>query len=58
MVQELKEFPKMQVDVLVNKFMMGFLDDKFEITPGVAGQLKMMSRWTPGFIFKQLNKNI
>ncbi len=58
MVQELKEFPKMQVDVLANKFMMGFLNDKFEITPGQATQLKMLSRWTPGFIFKQLNKNI
>ena len=58
MVQELKEFPKMQVDVLANKFMMGFLNDKFEITPGQASQLKMLSRWTPGFIFKQLNKNI
>ncbi len=58
MVQELKEFPKMQVDELVTKFMMGFLNDNFEITPGQASQLKMLSRWTPGFIFKQLNKNI
>lgn len=58
MVQELKGFPKMQLDELATKFMMGFKHDKFEITPGPAGQLKMLSKWAPGFIFKQLNKNI
>jgi len=58
MVQELKGFPKMQLDELATKFMKGFKNDKFEITPGPAGQLKMLSKWAPGFIFKQLNKNI
>lgn len=58
MVQELKGFPKMQLDELATKFMMDFKHDKFEITPGPAGQLKMLSKWAPGFIFKQLNKNI
>ncbi len=58
MVQELKGFPKMQLDELATKFMIGFKNDKFEITPGIAGQLKMLSQWAPGFIFKKLNKKI
>jgi uncharacterized oxidoreductase len=57
MVQELRGFPKMQPDELAAKFMVGFKNDKFEIAPGLAGQLKMLSKWAPGFIFKQLNKN-
>jgi len=57
MVEEFKDFPKMKPDKLALDFMKGFKNDKYEITPGQASQLKMMNKWAPGFIFKQLNKS-
>lgn len=56
MVSEFKNFPMMDPEVLVAKFMKGFARDKYTITPGQASQLKMMSRFAPKFIFKALNK--
>jgi uncharacterized oxidoreductase len=32
--------------------------DRFEIRPGQANQLKMMSRVAPGFILKQMSRSV
>ncbi len=48
--------PRMSSEKLVDAFMKGFRRDKDEITPGISGQLKLMRRLAPGFIFSQLNK--
>ena len=56
LVAEFKEYPMMKPDKLAAAFMNGLAKDNFEITPGQAKQLKMMSRFAPGFIFKMLNK--
>ncbi|PCH84324.1 MAG: short-chain dehydrogenase, partial [Flavobacteriales bacterium] len=42
--------------VVARDLIKALLADKFEITPGQASQLKMMSRLAPKFIFKMLNK--
>ncbi len=41
---------------LANLFWKDYIKGKEEITPGMSSQLKLMSRLTPKFIFKQLNK--
>jgi len=56
MVSDFKGQKMMQPDAVANDFIKGFLADKYEITPGQASQLKMMSRLAPGFIFNALNK--
>jgi len=43
---------------LVRKFMDAFAKNKYEITPGQASQLRLMSRIAPGFIFNALNKQM
>ncbi len=56
MVAELKDFPKLSPQKLVDGFWKGFTKNQYEITPGQSSQLKLMSRLAPGFIFKALNK--
>lgn len=46
----------MPPDKLADIFWNDYLKGKEEITPGISKQLKLMSRLTPKFIFKQLNK--
>lgn len=46
----------MQPETLAQAFWKGFLNNQEEILPGIASQLKFMSRLAPKFIFKQLNK--
>ncbi len=41
---------------LANLFWKDYIKGKEEITPGMSSQLKLMGRWAPKFIFKQLNK--
>jgi hypothetical protein len=36
----------------------GIQTDRFEIRPGQANQLKMMSRVAPGFILKQMSRSV
>ena len=56
MVSDFKGQTMMQPDVVARDLIKALLVDKFEITPGQASQLKMMSRLAPKFIFKMLNK--
>jgi uncharacterized oxidoreductase len=46
----------MPPEKLADIFWKDFLKGKEEITPGLSKQLKLMSRFAPKFIFKQLNK--
>ena len=48
----------MPVEELVAAFLKGFFNDKYEICPGQASQLKFMSRFFPRFILKQLSKSV
>lgn len=43
-------------DVLMKSFNKDLGRDRYEIVVGQSKGLRMMSRWAPGFIFKQLNK--
>lgn len=56
MVEDFKDQKMMNADDLARDFIKGLLTDKFEITPGQSGQMKMMSRFMPAFIFKAINK--
>jgi len=56
MVDQFKGQKMMQPDNVAKDMIKGLIADKFEITPGQASQLKMMSRLAPNFIFKALNK--
>ncbi len=47
---------KMAPSDLATAFWKGYLKNQEEITPGLSGQLKLMRRLAPGFIFNQLNK--
>ena len=55
---DMKGTSMMSVEDLVGAFLNGLANNKFEMTPGQAGQLKVMSRYFPNFILKQLSKNI
>ncbi|SFT85803.1 uncharacterized oxidoreductase [Algoriphagus locisalis] len=46
----------MPPEKLAEAFWKGYINSKVEITPGISTQLKMMSRFAPRFVFKQLNK--
>lgn len=46
----------MPPEKLADIFWKDFIKGKEEITPGISKQLKLMSRLSPKFIFKQLNK--
>lgn len=56
MVEDFKDQKMMHADDLARDFINGLLADKFEITPGQSGQMKLMSRLAPRFIFKAINK--
>ena len=47
---------KMPPRELAEAFWKGYINNKDEITPGLSGQLKLMRRLAPSFIFSQLNK--
>ncbi len=49
-------FSKMPPEKLVADFLKGLQRGKDEIAPGQSAQLKWLSRFAPGFIFRQLNK--
>ncbi|MBV7329027.1 SDR family NAD(P)-dependent oxidoreductase [Chloroflexi bacterium TSY] len=55
-VEVTEGLPKMAPAKLARQFMKGFLRNKFEMTPGLLGTLKPMSRIAPGFTFKMLNR--
>jgi len=56
--EDMKGTSIMTVQAVVAEFVKGFSNNKFEITPGQAGQLKFMSRYFPGFILKQMSKTV
>lgn len=56
--EDMKGISAMSVQSMVADFLKGFANDKFEICPGQASQLKFMSRFFPGFILKQLSKTV
>jgi uncharacterized oxidoreductase len=51
-VEDMKGASIMKVDDMVKVVVKGMQTDRFEIRPGQANQLKMMSRVAPGFILK------
>jgi uncharacterized oxidoreductase len=48
----------MKVEDMVKVAVKGMQADRFEIRPGQANQLKMMSRVAPGFILKQMSRSV
>jgi uncharacterized oxidoreductase len=48
----------MKVEDMVKVAIEGMQTDRFEIRPGQANQLKMMSRVAPGFILKQMSRSV
>ncbi|MCY3751419.1 MAG: SDR family NAD(P)-dependent oxidoreductase [Gammaproteobacteria bacterium] len=56
--QDIRGVPVMSVDGMVADFLKGLAKDEYEIRPGLANQLKFMSRFFPGFILRQLNKSV
>jgi uncharacterized oxidoreductase len=48
----------MKVDDMVKAAVKGMQTDRFEIRPGQANQLKIMSRVAPGFILKQMSRSV
>ena len=56
MVTEFKGQKMIAPEVVARALVKGLRSNKLEITPGQSSQLKMMSRYAPGFIFKMLNK--
>lgn len=56
--EDMDGFSAMSVEDMVANFIKGFSKDNYEIRPGLSNQLKFMSRLAPGFILKQLSKNV
>lgn len=56
--EDIKGFPIMPVEDMVDDFMKGYSKNKYEICPGQSSQLKFMSRYFPNFILKQLSKTV
>jgi uncharacterized oxidoreductase len=56
--EDLKGIPIMKVEDMVKVAVNGMQTDRFEIRPGQANQLKMMSRVAPGFILKQMSRSV
>jgi len=48
----------MNVEDMVKVAVTGMQTERFEIRPGQANQLKMMSRVAPGFILKQMSRSV
>lgn len=53
--EDMKGVSMMETDRMVETFISGFVQDKLEIRPGQANQLRFMSRFFPGFILKQMS---
>jgi uncharacterized oxidoreductase len=56
--KDMEGVPAMPVAVLAKAAIDGLAKDDFEIRPGQANALKLMSRVAPGFILKQLSKGV
>ena len=56
--EDMKGVSIMQVEAMVKVAVKGIQTDRFEIRPGQANQLKMMSRLAPGFILKQMSRSV
>lgn len=56
MVEDFKDQKMMKPEALAAAFIKGMHNNQYEITPGQSGQMKMMSRLAPGFIFNAVNK--
>jgi uncharacterized oxidoreductase len=56
--EDMKGVSIMKVEDMVNVAIKGMQTDRFEIRPGQANQLKMMSRVAPGFILKQMSRSV
>jgi uncharacterized oxidoreductase len=57
-VEDMKGASIMKVEDMVQIAVKGLQTDRFEIRPGQANQLKMMSRLAPGFILKQMSRSV
>ena len=55
---DVKGVTPMEVTTLVGHAIEGLRKDVYEIRPGLANALKLMSRVAPQFIFKQLSKSV
>jgi len=56
--EDMKGIDVMQVGEMVRVCLKGLENDKFEIRPGQANQLRFMNRLAPGFILNQLSKPV
>src|SRR6266700_2956668 len=56
--EDMKGVSIMNVEDMVKVAVKGMQTDRFEIRPGQANQLKMMSRVAPGFILKQMSRSV
>ena len=57
-VEDMKGVSIMKVEDMVESAVKGMQTDRFEIRPGQANQLKMMSRVAPGFLLKQMSRSV
>ena len=57
-IDDMKGASLMKVEDMVTVAVKGMQTDRFEIRPGQANQLKMMSRVAPGFILKQMSRSV
>src|ERR1700688_1371182 len=56
--EDMKGVSIMKVEDMVKVAVKGMQTERFEIRPGQANQLKMMSRVAPGFILKQMSRSV
>jgi uncharacterized oxidoreductase len=56
--EDMKGVSVMKVEDMAKVAVKGMQTDRFEIRPGQANQLKMMSRVAPGFILKTLSRSV
>src|ERR1700720_3120681 len=57
-VEDMKGASLMKVEDMVKVVVKGMQADRFEIRPGQANQLTMMSRVAPGFILTQMSRSV
>jgi uncharacterized oxidoreductase len=57
-VEDMKGASTMKVEDMVKVAVKGMQTNRFEIRPGQANQLKMMSRVAPEFILKQMSRSV
>src|SRR3989475_2814752 len=56
--EDMKGVPIMKVEDMVKVAVKGMQADRFEIRPGQANLLKIMSRVAPRFILKQMSRSV